>query len=184
MLGRREDHHPNGKMVMLSQGSFAARLQELITKNDGEDTIRLKEGTSLADDPRCPLRKYFQIGDNESILKIVKNFFTAASTIFKDEWDDNEGKYIIRKTVGYTGLIIVLRHLLEEGFAEKDLSLAFFTKKFAVLKTNLGEQALTSENFPSSGAGAIKLAKALLGVENLKYSITEAVDIQDIRLEN
>lgn len=183
MLGRREEHHPEGKIVMLSQGSFAARLQELISKNEMEDVLRLKEGKKLADDPRCPLRKYFQNGDDESILKIVKNFFTAAASTFKTEWDDNDGKFIIRKTIGYTGLVIVLRHLLEEGFAQKDLSTTFFSKKFSELKTNLGKVELIADNFPSSGAGAIKLAKTLLGVEDLKYSVKEAADIEDIRLD-
>lgn len=183
MLGRREGHHPTGKIVMLSQGSFAARLQELISKNEMEDTLLLKDEEDLADDPRCPLRKYFQKGDTESILKIVNNFFTVAASTFETEWNDNLGKYIIRKTVGYTGLIIVLRHILEEGFIEKDLSTAFFTKKFLELKTNLGTVELIANNFPSSGAGAIKLAKNLLGVTDLKYSVKEAVDIEDVRLE-
>jgi DGQHR domain-containing protein len=183
MLGRREGHHAGGKMVMLSQGSFAARLQELISKNEGEDTLRLKDGTPLDDDARCPLRKYFQKEDDESILKIVSNFFTAASDTFSAEWSDNEGKFIIRKTVGYTGLIIVLRHLIEDGFAAKDLSLPFFKEKFSALKENLGDIQLTSDNFPSSGAGAIKLAKTLLALENLKYPINDAVEIEDVRLE-
>lgn len=182
MLGRREEHHGR-RVVMLSQGSFAARLQELISKNPMEDSRLLKEGKSLPDDPRCPLRKYFQKSDDESILKIVRNFFQAVATTFRHEWDDDEGGYVIRKTVGFTALMIVLRHLLEEGFRQKDLTLAFFTQAMGGARANLGERQLTAAAFPSSGAGALALAKALLGVQQLVYPVFEAPEIEDIRLE-
>lgn len=188
MLGRREEHHKKAgsqepPAVMLSQGTFASRLEELITKNAMEDARLLKEGNyDLPDDPRCPLRKYFQKGDDESLLKIVKNFFSAAADVFKDEWGDDSGNYIIRKSVGYTALIIVLRHILEKGFAEKNLTYNFFYDQFETFKVNLDSTRLTSENFPSSGAGAVLLAKKLLGVSKLTYSVSEASDISDVRL--
>lgn len=189
MLGRREEHHKKAgsqepPVVMLSQGTFASRLEELITKNAMGDARLLKEGNDLPNDPRCPLRKYFQKGDDESLLKIVKNFFSAAAEVFRNEWNDDSGNFIIRKTVGYTALIIVLRHILEKGFAEKNLTYDFFYDQFGDFKVNLKGTELISENFPSSGAGAILLAKTLLGVSKLTYSVIEAQDISEVRLEN
>lgn len=182
MLGRREPHHLQD--VMLSQGSFATRLEELISKEPNEDARILKEGKQeLKDDPRCPLRKYFKKGDDQSILKIVKNYFSAAAKTFEEEWEDPKGQFVIRKTVGYTALIIVFRHLLEDGFRSKDLRQEFFEDQFDFLKRNLNNNSLTSDNFPSSGAGAIKLAKALLSVNTLTYSVSEAPNIEDLRLE-
>lgn len=184
MLGRREEHHTEGTRVMLSQGSFAARLQELISKEPMEDARRLKVDEKLEDDSRCPLRKYFIINDDQSLLKIVRNYFTAASEVFHDEWSDETGKMIIRKTVGYTALVIVLRHVLDDAFREKNLTQKFFAERFTQMKQNLGNTPLTAASFSSSGAGAIKLAKALLGVDSLTYQVTEAPDIDDVRLDN
>jgi len=184
MLGRREDHHGEDRRVRLSQGSFAARLQELISKDPMEDARLFKIGEKPEDDARCPLRKYFIIGDDQSLLKITRNFFTAAAKTFKTEWEDEEGQFVIRKTVGYTALIIVLRHILDEAFRQKNLTEAFFEMQFEKLKQNLGAKPLTADEFPSSGAGAIKLAKALLGVEDLAYVVTEAPDIDDVHLDS
>lgn len=183
MLGRKEEHHGSSK-VMLSQGTFASRLEELITKNPMEDARLIKVDGELQDDPRCPLRKYFKSGDDKSILKIVTNYFSAAEAVFENEWKDDSGSFVIRKSVGYTALIIVFRHVLEEGFQARDLTLDFFTKKFRSFKNNLQGTALTSAEFPSSGAGAILLAKKLLNVETLLYSVSEAPDIADVRLED
>lgn len=49
---------------------------------------------------------------------------------------------------------------MEVGFQEKNLSRPFF---------DLGDVPLTAGNFPSSGAGAITLAKKLLEVADLKF---------------
>lgn len=185
MLGRREDHHGSAK-VMLSQGTFAARLEQLISRDPAEDARILKngKGSDLADDKRCPLRKYFKNDESDAtILKIVQNFFSAISKQFKTEWDDEKGDYIIRKSVGYTALIIVLRHVLETGFKAKDLSEAFFQSEAGKMKARMQEQPLTSANFPSNGAEAIRLAKCLLGVQNLEYPVTEAPNVEDVRLD-
>jgi DGQHR domain-containing protein len=184
MLGRREEHHDGASRIMLTQGSFAARLQELISKDPMEDARRIKADENLEDDSRCPLRKYFKEKDDSSLLKIVGNYFSAVSLVFHEEWNDETGGSIIRKTVGYTALVIVFRHLLEEAFQEKNLTKEYFASKFNEMKKNLGESTLTANNFPSSGAGAIKLAKALLGKNQLKYNVIEAPDVNDVMLDN
>ena len=183
MLGRKEDHHGENRRVMLSQGSFSARLEGLISKTPMEDATLLKQGVTPKEDSRCPLRKYFLIRDDESILKILTNFFSAAESTFKVEWQDEKGVYVIRKTVGYTALIIVLRHVLEEGFVKKDLSKGFFLERFGAYKNNIGNVELTNDNFSSSGGEAIRLAKLLLGVDKLLYPVAEAPDPEDLILE-
>ena len=184
MLGRREDHHGDGK-VMLSQGTFAARLEQLISRDSAEDVRILKtgKGSDLPDDKRCPLRKYFKNDDDATILKIVQNFFTAISKQFKAEWEDENGDYIIRKSVGYTALIIVLRHVLERGFKAKNLTEEFFSTEAAAMKTRMQDEPLTSANFPSNGAQAIRLAKCLLDVQELEYHVIEAPNVEDVRLD-
>ncbi len=167
MLGHKESHHE--KRVMLSQGSFGARLVDLISKDPAADATAIKERKALADNPKCPLRKYFIKGEDEAIFKITMNYFSAVAAAFEIEWNDDDGNYVIRKTVGYTALIIVLRHLMEIGFDQKNLSRSFFDQQVARLKDNLGNTPLTSESFPSSGAGAITMAKQLLGVNDLKF---------------
>ncbi len=181
MLGHKEQHHET--KVMLSQGSFAARLVDLISKSPTEDARLIKESKSPKDDSRCPLRKYFLKREDESIYKIVLNYFSAVADTFPEEWNDESGKYVVRKTVGYTALIIVLRHLMEIGFEKKTLTRAFFDDQLSQLKTNLGDQPLTVDTFPSSGAGAIKLAKALLGTEVLKFNATATADAEPEEVE-
>lgn len=182
MLGHKEGFHD--KRVMLSQGSFAARLVDLISKDPQADATSIKHGAPLKDDPKCPLRKYFIKSEDESILKIVSNFFSAIAAEFETEWEDEEGDYVIRKTVGYTALIIVLRHLMPIGFEKRDLSRSFFDAQAKILKSNLGADQITAAMFPSSGAGAIALAKKLLGVEKLKYDAeaTASASSEEVKL--
>ncbi len=182
MLGRKEEHHE--KRVMLSQGSFAARLQDLISKDPMEDARILKSPhETLKEDLRCPLRKYFIAKQDDTILKILTNYFEAIAETFDKEWGDETGVYIIRKTVGYTALIIVLRHILEEGFAAKNLTKDFFKQKAKQFKASLNDKLLTSDNFPTNSAGAVILAKTLLNMDQLIYKVTEAPDIENLTLD-
>lgn len=176
MLGHKEFHHEN--RVMLSQGSFGARLVDLISKDPAADSLAIKQNRPLKEDARCPLRKYFIRGEDESIYKIVSNYFSAVAESFPAEWEDESGEFVIRKTVGYTALIIVLRHLMEIGFEQKRLTKDFFMEQLARLKANLGTRALIADNFPSSGAGALQLAKALLGTDVLKFQATATQDAE------
>lgn len=162
MLGKRELHHTS--RVMLSQGTFAARLQELITKDSARDARLEKDKEPLPDEPDRLLRKYYMRKEDATILKIMQNYFEAARRTFPDQWDSDTGEFVLRKTVGYTALIKVLNQTLPKAYKEKDLSLEFFQKEFRRYKKNLGHLVLTSEDFPSSGAGATKLANALLGI--------------------
>ncbi|MGE0356504.1 MAG: DGQHR domain-containing protein [Burkholderiales bacterium] len=164
MLGKKEPHHDS--RVMLSQGSFAARLEELITKDASRDARLEKEQKKdssilLPEEPECLLRKYYLRKEDETILKIMQNFFEAARGTFSEQWESDTGEYVIRKTVGYTALMKVLRLTLPEAYTAKDLSLDFFKEKFKIYKANLGDTILNSVNFPSSNAGADALVSAL-----------------------
>jgi hypothetical protein len=64
---------------------------------------------------------------------------------------------------------------------QRNLSKAFFKARFDEMRQRVTNTPLTSENFPSSGAGAIHMAKALLG-RDLQYAVIDAVKIEDVRL--
>lgn len=161
MLGKKEPHHAS--RVMLSQGTFAARLAELITRDSARDAVLEKKNQPLPPEEDRLLRKYYLRKEDQTILKIMQNFFGAARDAFRQEWESDTGEFVIRKTVGYTALIKVLRHTLPAAYEAKDLSLGFFQQKFERYMANLGDTPLTSAHFPSSGAGADALAAALLG---------------------
>jgi len=160
MLGRKEEHHKG--RVMLSQGTFASRLERLITKDAARDARLEKLKQLLPEEGDCPLRKYYLRKEDETILKIVQNFFEAARDAFRPQWESDTGEFVIRKTVGYTALIKVLGSIMPDAIAKKDLSLEYFKGRFVEFKQNLGDTPLTSEHFSSSGQGADALAAALL----------------------
>lgn len=162
MLGRKEDHH--GHDVMLSQGTFAARLVDLLS-SDPERDARLEKsnGQQLPEESGRPLRKYYLRKDDDSITKILLNYFSAVRRTFPKEWDDTEGSYIIRKSVGYTALMKVLKEVLPEAQAEKKLTEDAFFEKFQTFKANLGARPLIGKEFPGSDAKATELAEVLLG---------------------
>ncbi|MBK8401305.1 MAG: DGQHR domain-containing protein [Propionivibrio sp.] len=162
MLGRKEEHH--GQDVMLSQGTFAARLVELLSSDPDRDARMEKaDSQQLSEEPGRPLRKYYLRKDDDSITKILLNYFNAVRRTFPREWDDSAGNYIIRKSVGYTALIKVLREILPIAQAEKKLTEDAFFDKFQVFKNNLGLRQLTGKEFPGSDAKATELAEILIG---------------------
>jgi len=162
MLGRREDHH--NQDVMLSQGTFAARLVELMSSDPDRDArLEKADNQSLPDELGRPLRKYYLRKDDDSITKILLNYFNAVRKVFPKEWDDTEGNYIIRKSVGYTALIKVLKEILPEAQEAKNLTENAFIEKFNIFKKNLGDRELTGREFPGSDAKATELAEVLLG---------------------
>lgn len=161
MLGRREDHHTH--RVMLSQGTFAARLLELLSSDPDGDAILMKDKNQPAEDSTRPLRKYWLNDEDEVITKILLNYFRAIQAHFPIEWEDDSGTHLIRKSVGYTGFIKVLKQLLPEMQKRKSLSYEAFHAKLGELKPNLGTHEFTSTYFASNDSGAKKIASTLLG---------------------
>lgn len=161
MLGRREDHHVH--RVMLSQGTFAARLLDLLSSDADQDAIAKKTKKELQPDSTRPLRKYWLNDEDEVITKILLNYFRAIRNHFPHEWDDDSGAYLIRKSVGYTGFIKLLKQLLPEMQQQKSLSYDAFNAKLGELKSNLAGKKFTSAYFASNDSGAKAIASALLG---------------------
>jgi DGQHR domain-containing protein len=161
MLGRREEHHETD--VMLSQGTFASQLVDLLASNPDKDARDVKNKRIPLDEPNRPLRKYWLNGDDQSITKILLNYFTAARNAFPEEWDDTDGEYIIRKALGYTALMKVLKEILPELQADKNLTEAAFQERFKVFKRRLEGRPLTGTEFQSSASAATELAEIWLG---------------------
>ena len=162
MLGRKESHHQSG--VMLSQGAFASRLERLITTDAARDLYLMKRNEIPPEEPQVPLRKYWLKDEDHVIVRILENYFGAVRSAFRQQWEDDSGKYIIRKTVGFEALMHVLRTIVPIGQADKDLSEMFFRKQVELFARNLGDpERLTSEYFKSSSSEATRLAKTLLG---------------------
>lgn len=165
MLGKKQTDE-----ATLSQGTFVNGMLKLISKNPQEDMIAIKNGDSLKDDPRYPLRKFFIDENDSKIFKIVTDYFSAISSVFKEEWYSND--YILTKTTGYLGLIMLFPKLYDYS-EQSNLSMYdFFEKSFKTIQDGLLEdnKKLTSEYYVSGVKGQKKLAidflKILLDVSD------------------
>lgn len=127
MLGKK-----NGEMEFLSQGTFVAYLLRMITNTPQEDMINIKNGIRIKENSKFIFREFFAQGKDNIILKILLNYFSAASEVYSDEW--NSGEYILTKTTGYGALIKALPILYREGKQKSDLSKEFFASKFKKAK--------------------------------------------------
>lgn len=163
MLEKREHEYET-----ISQSTFVTNLCELISSAPQEDAILLKRGRQLVEknDGKSVFRKYFIKDQDSIILKILMNYFGAAASVFKTEWNA-PNQYILTKTVGFSGLMAVLKYLVPEGEMRKDLSRDFFVKVFKQLKEDLkcANVKLTSDDFPSNAQSANRLAKLIIDAE-------------------
>lgn len=133
MLGKK-----NGEKEFLSQGTFVTYLLRLITNTPQEDMIELKKGNIIKKNDRLIFREYFAEEKDNIILKILLNYFGAASEVFSEEW--NSGKYILTKTTGYGALLKALPVFYIEGKNNSDLSKDFFVNKFIVVKNKMTKE--------------------------------------------
>ena len=163
-----------GKKVLdseiLTQGSFTKYILTLISRTPDEDEKRLNSGgLPLADDPRCPLRKFFLEEKDEVIGKILKNYFQAIQINFGEEWSENPKNYLLRKTVGFSALIKVLYELLPNMLnVEKNVSLEAFNTIFKNAKINLGNDPFGLSKYSSSEAEARRMANNILNAIKTK----------------
>ncbi|CAB3770236.1 DGQHR domain-containing protein [Paraburkholderia solisilvae] len=147
----------------LSQGTFAKELLPLITKNPDEYERQEKRDIPVSPDISCPFNGYYNEGNDGVIAKVLENYFGAIAEIFPEEWTEAPDKFVIRKSVGYTALMRVLKLVWErEIVITNDASRNAFLVVARQLKANIGNVPLTSESFGSSGGGAVRLAEALM----------------------
>ena len=158
MLEKRESSQQT-----ISQNVFVTNLCALISGKPQEDEIALKKSHALKDNPNYVLRKYFIKQKDEVILKILHNYYGAASEIFPDEWN-NPQKYILTKSVGFQGLTLALSKIIPMGEKKGDLSKQFFLRVLEQFKLQLSidNMMMTSQYFPSNANGAKKISQMII----------------------
>lgn len=159
MLGKKEHQESS-----LSQGSFVRYLLPLISKKPDQDLIDIKKGKKLQDDPTLPFRYYFIMNEDNSIYKLLYNYFKAVQEVFYDEWNDSS-RYILSKTTGYGAMMSAFTRLYNLGDASNDLTVDFFVTKMRLFKQRLIDEnlSLTSTDFPSNEQQQKRLAAYIIG---------------------
>lgn len=157
MLGKK-----NGQMEFLSQGTFVTYLLRMITKTPQDDMINIKNGKKIKEDSKFIFRSFFANEQDNIILKILLNYFSAVSEVYSDEW--NSGEYILTKTTGYGALIKALPVLYKDGERISDLSKEFFVSKFNKAKEIMvkNDIKLTSTHIGSGEQAQNRLANIFI----------------------
>jgi DGQHR domain-containing protein len=163
MLGKR-----TAPTEYLTQGSFVTNVVSRISRNSQADEIAVKLGKEVKDDDSLPFRYYWINDRDEIIVRVLDNYFGAIQECFPREWNSpTADDYILRKTVGFVGLLKAFDSIWPEVKREKSAKKDTFVKIAMRFKENLGDRALTAEEFMSSGAAAGALQKALLGLPDV-----------------
>lgn len=161
MLGKKEKSQ---EAATLSQGTFCKSVVQLISINPDKDALDLKNQRPLKDDPKLPLRKFFIEDNEEVIVKILYNCFSALRDSFPDEWINPKGN-ILWKTTGFNGIMISLPEIIKKGYKESDLSVEFFRKCFFLFRRYIEENKIKlNKEFFGGGGQQVqrKFAKLLL----------------------
>lgn len=149
MLGKKE----RGQYyATLSQGTFVKQLLTLISKDPDQDSSDIKRGRELHQNSQLPLREYFIKGQDEIILKILLNCFTALKDVFPNEWK-NPAKNVLWKTTGYGAIIKTFPLMYEIGDGRNDLSIEFFEECFMSLSLYMRDMRMDFSNEHFSGGG-------------------------------
>lgn len=82
----------------------------------------------------APLRKFYIIDDQITIIKILFNFFSAIKEVFPLEWEKESS--IFKKTIGFKALFKVLYDLIPIGMENRSLSKEFFVATLNKLELN------------------------------------------------
>ena len=148
MLG----YNAPGQDATLSQGTFAAQLIPLISRNPDDDARKIKRNEVLEEDSSRPLREYFIDGKDEIILKLMLNCFNAVRKVFPDEYLNAKGN-VLWKTTGFSAIMKSFPELYREGEKRHDLTEDFFENAFSKVKVLLENKgvSLTGENFGGGG---------------------------------
>ena len=149
---------------MVSTATIVEGILKLISKNakkdayfmNGEEVGNGRERSILEDSKpgdKTPLRSYFRDGNDTVILKVVKNYFSAASEVF---WQKEDPGFI-RKTIGIQALFDVLRHLVPDALSVKNISQEFFKIKLH----KAGRVDFSDDYFQASGTGRTRIRNVL-----------------------
>lgn len=125
-IGKLDEIKEISKKEQLSQGTFVKYvLKYLISKDPQEDEIRIKNNKKLEQNSSLPLREYFIDNEDDTIYKILINYFTAFKTVYHDEWDDTEN-FLLTRSIGFGAMIRIFVKILEIAFEKNDLRKEFF----------------------------------------------------------
>lgn len=154
MLGKKT----KGSLESLSQGTFVTYLLPHISSDVADDFNRARSNEPMIHRSDSIFNDYYIDNNDEIIVKILLNLFTAMRNVFQNEWDKPE-EFILTKTTGYTGVMKALREVYFLGVKKKDLSYNFFFDLFTKLKTILQRNnlELNSKGFPPNNTGETKL---------------------------
>lgn len=161
MLGVKTCTQP---LATLSQGTFAKSMLMLMSKNAGDDELKIRKGEELEPKYGMPFRDFFIADRDDMILKVLLNCFSALRDVFPQEWCEPNSN-ILWKTTGFRAVIYALKSLLAQGMRDKNLTYNFFFICFSAFKTKLNEEkmSLTSKSFPGGGEQSQKrLARYIL----------------------
>jgi DGQHR domain-containing protein len=160
---------------LLTQGSFVKYLLLMITKKPDAVSIAMKLGKTVPPEPGAPFNQFFIDDRDDLILTTLINYFTAIKDIFPDQWDFRHyqpqsektevpsSTPVFRRTVGFEALMKVLERMWTEIQETKDISASQFNTLATKLRTNVGDQPITTKEFSSSSGDASRLVNILLG---------------------
>ena len=160
MLGKRTGDSEQS----LSQGTFVKHLLPNISNKPDEDRNLIATNQNLPIRDMCIFNQYFRQKEDQIILKLLINVFSAAKLVWRTEWDNPE-EYILTKTTGFTGIMRALPSIYSDGKRHGDLSTQYLTSVFHRAKGFIESKGwrLTSEYFPPGASSEGKLAKILSG---------------------
>lgn len=124
---------------------------------DGIISFFPKDGTETA-----LFNSFYSEEQDDIILKILTNYFSAVKKVFPEKWADNSAN--LTKTTGYLALCKAFPQIYAAGIQSKNLSLSFFENHFEKVKSVFckNNYRFDSDTFPSGAKGQSKLAKVFL----------------------
>jgi hypothetical protein len=101
-------------------------------------------------------RGFFAVREDDTILKVLLNYFNAVREVFPEEWNNRDNP--LSRTIGYGALVKLLADLSKEGIRNKTLQKDFF--KNHLLKAR-GKIYFSFGRYSPSGAGETDLYRDL-----------------------
>lgn len=99
---------------------------------------------------RYPFWEFYTRKDQNSIYKILFNYFKSLSVILENDWQNSES--LLNKTTGYNATMKLFKDVFMIGLENGNLSYDFFFQKLNGLKNMNG--TINSVNFGASGLKA------------------------------
>lgn len=165
MLGKRVEG-----TEFLSQGSFVKYLLKLMSKNPEADERALLANQQIKADPALPFRRLFELGEDSRVLQIVINYFSAMRAAYPVAWTERPDKYLLRKTVGFSASISLLRRIAviarlrakdDESRFDEILSEQTLRQVLERVSQEIPESEWAAGKFSSSEAEASRMANRM-----------------------